>query len=316
MYTKTQISQSTVEAITQERVLGDLLLNVLRTHANLVITKEDIALLRTLPTGIWVKLKDDLAKRRIKWRLVPDPEWQRISDASIEVMLEESNLHERSQPTRTVLADYTDTPPVALRAAIREGSHSLRDREQFWEECLKPVIESTSPTPSNRHVHLVDQYAFHDAHRMIFTRDGNLKHRNLLDSGLLWLLSKLNSFGKSISSKLNFTITGTETDELDATQVIAMLSTITSCIDMRQLNLSANIVSGEENKRRPAGFISRQLIVSGNAHFHLSHGMRDFSLPRDQAALTGVFSPSSNTTFLTALAGLQELEQTRWTYDG
>lgn len=309
MYTKTQVSPSTVEAITHQRALGDLLISNLRTHATLILTKEDVAQLRTLPTAIWVKLKDDLEKKRIKWRLVPDDEWQTVSDACVEVVLADSAQSDNAQPSTTDLANYADTPPVALRSSIREGSHSLRDREQFWAECLRPVIESTSPDPMNRRVHLVDQYAFHDAHRTLFARDGTLKNRNLLDSGLFWLISRLNSYGKNLPSRIDIIVTATETDDLDTDQAIDMLKTISKRIDMRNIVLTANIISGHENKRRPAGFISRQLIVGGNAHFQLSHGMRDFSLPRDQTALTGVFSPSSNRAFLDALTELRGLKQ-------
>lgn len=42
----------------------------------------------------------------------------------------------------------------------------------------------------------------------------------------------------------------------------------------------------------------------------LSHGMRNFSLPRDESALTGAFFALCNTTVQQAIQDLSDLNQT------
>jgi hypothetical protein len=313
MYTKTRISQSAIDAVGQNTALGQLLVTALRGNATLVITNEDISQLKTLPTGIWNALKDDITKRRIKWRRVPDEQWFNLADASIEVVIEEPASTEVRNPLQTEIVGYTEAPPVALRSDIRSGSRHIEDRDQFWQQCLLPVIESTHPR--NRRVHLIDQYAFQDVFRISHTRRGQFRPNDLLNSGFVWLLTRLNSASESLPSKLQFTVTASASLELGAEQIRNLLETLTNKIDTSNLEITAHVISATETRLRPPGFIARRLIINDIAQFQLSHGMRDFSLPRDESALSGVFLPSCNDALRKAIHDLGKLDQTTMTVE-
>jgi hypothetical protein len=311
MYTKTRISQSAIDAIGQNTALGQLLVTALRGNATLVITNEDISQLKTLPTGIWNALKDDITKRRIKWRRVPDEQWFNLADASVEVVIKEPASTEVRNPLQTEIVGYTEATPVALRSDIRNGLRHIEDREQFWQECLFPVIESTHPR--SRRVHLIDQYAFQDLFRISHTRKGQFRPNYLLNSGFVWLLKRLNSASESLPSKLQFTVTACASLDLGAEQIRNLLELVTNNIDTKNLEITAHVVSAAETPLRPPGFIARRLIINDIAQFQLSHGMRDFSLPRDESALSGVFLPSCNDVLRKAIEDLSKLDQTTMT---
>jgi hypothetical protein len=308
LYTKTRISESAIKAAAIDRALGHLLVNSLRENANLIVTEEDIARLKRLPTQLWGVIKDDLTHNRMRWRLVPDEQWQAPEDASVEILVEEPVGVTGRGPSRTDIIGYTESEPVRLRSSIRTGHHELTNREQFWSQCLLPLIESTRP--AHRKIHLVDQYAFQDVERVVISKKGNLKESQLLDSGLLWLLSKLNIVGRGLSTKIEVRITAGESYDVNVNGIRSLLERFVNKIDTRNLDVYAHIIAGREIPRRPPGFNARRLFLNDNAHFQLSHGMRDYSLPRDETALSGIFVPSSNSSLRVAIDDLKSLRQT------
>lgn len=308
MYTKTQLASTAIEAASNNVLLGHILVKSLRENATLIVTEDDVKRLKKLPTAVWGAIKDDLVHKRIKWRLLPDEQWESVSAAAVEILLEEPPQQISSGPARSDIVNYTETVPVKLRSSIRSGAKELTNREQFWTQCLLPVIDTTPP--KHRRIHLVDQYAFHDARKAVLTRSGDLREGHLLDSGLLWLLSKLNFVSRGLPQKIQVSITACETDELDTDQISEFLETIANKLDTRALSIAVHVVAAREILHRPPGFIARQLFINDNAHFMLSHGMRDFSLPRDESALTGAFFASCNTTVQQAVQDLSNLNQT------
>jgi len=308
LYTKTQLSDTAIKAAATNLPLGHLLIKSLRESATLIVTDDDVTKLKRLPTTLWSVFKDDLVHKRIKYRLIPDEQWQDWNEVAVEVLLEEPPQQTSTGPARSDIVNYSETAPVRLRSNVRSGVEALTNREQFWTECLLPVIETT--LPQHRHIHLVDQYAFHDARKAVLTRRGNLREGHLLDSGLLWLLSKLNFVSRGLPRKVDVSITACETDQLNTDQIKEFLDIIANKLDTRALSIAVHIVAAREILRRPAGFIARQLFINDNAHFMLSHGMRDFSLPRDESALTGAFFASCNTTVQQAIQDLSNLNQT------
>jgi hypothetical protein len=308
LYTKTQISESAINAAAGDRALGHLLIKSLRENATLIMTEQDVARLKKLPTQLWGIIKDDLAHKRTKWRLVPDEQWRAPEDASVEIVVEEPVESRDFGSTRTDIVNYTESAPVKLRSNIRTGVQELTSREQFWLQCLLPLIESTPP--AHRKIHLVDQYAFQDVDRIVISKKGKLKESQLLDSGLLWLLSKLNTIGRGLPTKIQVRITAGESQDVDVEGIRSLLERFVNKIDTRNLEVYAHIISGREIPGRPLGFNARRLFVNDSAHFQLSHGMRDYSWPRDETALSGIFVPFSNSSLRSAIDDLRSLEQT------
>jgi hypothetical protein len=272
------------------------------------MSKEDVARLKKLPTQLWGVIKDDLAHKRTKWRLVPDEQWQAPEDASVEIVVEEPVESSKSGPLRTDILGYTESAPVKLRTNIRTGVHELTSREQFWSQCLLPLIECMSP--AHRKIHLVDQYAFQDVDRIVISKKGSLKESQLLDSGLLWLLAKLNTVGRGLPTKIQVRITTGESQDFDVDYIRTLLEKFVNKIDTRNLEVYAHIIAGREIPGRPPGFNARRLFVNDSAHFQLSHGMRDYSLPRDETALSGIFVPFCNSSLRAAVDDLRTLQQT------
>lgn len=308
MYTKTQLSDTAIAAAATSVPLGHLLIKSLRESATLVVSDDDIVKLKKLPTALWGVIKDDLVKKRIKYRLIPDEQWGDWNDAAVEVVLEEPPQQASSGPARSDIVNYTETAPVRLRSNVRSGIEALTNREQFWMQCLLPVIDSTSPL--HRRIHLIDQYAFHDAMRVVLNPKGNLREGRLFDSGLIWLLSRLNSISTKLPTKMSVSITACETREVTTDQVRDFLDKFANRLDTSSLSIAVHLVAAREILHQPEGFNARRLFINDNSYFVLSHGMRDFSLPRDETALTGAFYPASNRNVQAAITDLSRLNHT------
>ena len=308
MYTKTQLSDTAIEAAANNLPLGHLLVKSLRESATLVVTDDDVTKLKRLPTTLWNVIKDDLIHKRIKYRLIPDEQWRSWNEVAVEVLLEEPPQQTATGPARSDIVNYSETAPVRLRSNVRSGAEALTNREQFWMQCLLPVIEST--LPAHRRIHLVDQYAFHDAMRIALNQNGNLRQGRLFDSGLIWMLSRLNSISKKLPTKMIVTITACETREVTTDQVRDFLDKVANGLDTSSLSIAVHVVAAREILHQPEGFNARRLFINDRAFFQLSHGMRDFSLPRDETALTGAFYPASNPNVQSAINDLSRLNHT------
>lgn len=310
MYTKTQLSHTAIEAAANNKALGHLLVSSLRENATLIITVEDIARFKQLPTNLWNAIKHDISRKRIRFRLLPDDQWKTLTDAAIEVLVEEPPQQATEPPIRSDIINYSKSSVVKLRSEARRGELGLKNREEFWKHGLLPLIESTGP--KNRSIHLVDQYAFHDVDRIIHSKKGNLKESELLNSGLLWLLTKVNSTNKGLPTNIRVSITAGESPETDAEHIAQLMDEFINRIDIGAITIMANVIKGREIQKTPPGFNARRLFINDYAHFQLSHGMRDFSLHRDLTATSGVFVPCCNSELRSAIDNLKKLEQTNW----
>ena len=283
-----------MKAAAADKVLGHVLRTSLCEYATLIITKNDLEQLRRLPTSLWGVIKDDIAKKRIRFRLLPDEQWKSPDDAAVEIVVEEPPQIDAKGPVRVDIFNYSETPPVKIRAEIRRGERPFNDREEFWNHAILPVIESSGAP--HRHIHLVDQYAFHDMLKSTHSKSGKLKPSVLQDSGLIWLLTKLNDASKGMPNAIKVSITASESGDKNTDDIVDGLRTVFGNIDTSFLTVFLRIVSVNEIMKRPPGFIARRLFINDYAHFELSHGMRDISLHRsrrnDQAALTGSFKPA------------------------
>ena len=304
VYTKTLLTDAAIAAVKTDRSLGLLLIERLRANATLVI--HDWSGLKGLPTQLRETLKDDLVKERIRSRHLPDAEWKTLDDASVEVQLEDSPSHDGRYPIRTDIAGFSDVPQVSRRLAIRSGEKPAANREEFWTQCLRPVIESTKP--SHRRMLLVDQYAIHDLRKSIYSHTGKLVESRLQDSGLIWLLCKVNSVSKKSSERIQVDVVATESHNLLLETIRETLNEVVNRFDHDAIDLTFRIVREGVVSSRPDGFIARRLMVN-RAHFTLSHGCRDLSLPRDQAPLTGAFVPTCSHELRESLNQLAQLPQ-------
>ena len=304
VYTKTVITDAALAAIKTDRSLGLLLIERLRANATLVI--HDWSGIKGLPTQLRETLKDDLVKERIRSRHIPDVEWTTLDDAAVEVRLEDSPSHDGSFPIRTDIASFSDVPRVSRRAAIRSGETPANNREEFWTQCLLPVIESTKPL--NRRILLIDQYAIHDMRKSVYSHNGNLVESRIQNSGLVWLLCKINSMSMKSGHTAKVDVVAAESFNLELSTIRPTLNEVVNRFDHEGLDLTFRIVRERGVNGRPDGFIARRLMIN-NSYFTLSHGCRDLSLPRDQAPLTGTFTPKCGQELRNSLNQLAQLPQ-------
>jgi hypothetical protein len=192
MLTRTVIAPSTIEKIRMDPSTGKHMANYLRDNGLLLINRDELDVLaKKLPLEIWKRLENDILKNR----LARSP-WIPGSDITRpEVALSESGSDATKGAISTHVDDYLETAPVARRLRLKTGEETCRNREDFWQWLMEPIVGSLPLR--HRRVDIIDPYLFHHIHNAENTAKGA---PTVSDLGLIWLLRELRNTTNSSSS--------------------------------------------------------------------------------------------------------------------
>ena len=194
MLTRTVISPSTVEKIRMDPSTGKHMANYLRENGLLLINRDELDVLaKKLPIEIWKRLENDIVKNR----LARSP-WIPGSDITQpEVALSESGSDATHGAISTQVHDYLETAPVARRLRLKSGEEKCRNREDFWQWLMEPIVASLPLR--HRRVDVIDPYLFHHLHNAEQVAKGS---PTVSDLGLIWLLRQLRGTTNTSSSMI------------------------------------------------------------------------------------------------------------------
>jgi hypothetical protein len=307
VYTRTALDKSAIQTLADNESLGLLFLDILQKRAVLLLTKSDLEELRSsLPTRVWKKLEKYILTSRIPRRTICSHISRLPTEPHTEVVVESPPTSTEQPPIRTDIADYSECPIVARRKDFQEHRQGYVDREEFWTEALHPVLDSCEP--SSRVVHLVDQYVFQDFRRNV-RKKGNPDSKTAdKNSGLVWLMSKLNGMSANQPSPLPLIIVTAESnndDGIDAPEMCELLNLICDSTSTSALKITLRVVPAARVKPLPKCFRTRRLIMSSRDNFVLGKGASDFSQSTSQSDnvinLSGIWSPGLNSDEASAL---------------
>lgn len=320
MYTKIVLDESAVQEMVSSST-GAMFVPLLRDNAVLLLTPAQRKVLSTaLPLGIWKRLEHDIETRRVlarKWSgQVANPG---VKVLGVEVVVGDGPQSKGWQGTITDLPGYAYCDPVARRDELKSGMRTVVDREEFWTDCLAPVIDAF---PENgRTLDIYDQYLFQDFRRTLreVTKSGSDPSRSLSRErpGLAWLLRRVDDFAAGLSLPPTVRLCTAEKvkykdpDTLDKDQIFELLEQLVTMVSCENINLRVLIVPAQKVKPSTVGLKKRRLVVNGCKSFELAKGVGDFTdgkaTAHSKAATTWTWSGSLNQEELAALKTVRDL---------
>jgi hypothetical protein len=293
MYTRTRLDNDAISALANTDSPGQNL-KALREEALLVLHPEDFRLLASgLPTSVWGRLKDDIGRRRQPCRIIPtNPE--EVSRLEAEVIIGSSPINLLVAPYRCELGSFLDTPPVVRRSDFRLGERSVENRDEFWQECVTPVLDSLPQ--DGRIIEYFDSYALQDSFRADQRRIRSLD----VASGLAWFIQKLDEYSTGLSQAPRFLVY-TEIDpgkkEFGKDRIRLALNAL--YLKKKPRNITVEVFAfrlkhgPNENALREA-LHSRTLMFNRRGNFRFNYGFRDANLQFDRRAGTEVDNLAGN----------------------
>jgi hypothetical protein len=254
MLTRTVIAPSTIEKIRTDPSTGKHMANYLRDNGLLLINRDELDVLaKKLPIEIWKRLENDILKNR----LARSP-WIPGSDITRpEVALSESGSDATNGAISTHVDDYLETAPVARRLRLKSGEETCRNREDFWQWLMEPIVASLPLR--HRRVDVIDPYLFHHIHNVENVAKGS---PTVSDLGLIWLLRELRNTTNS-SSSMTVNLYVIETSPLG-----------NPCIDLERINeLCLRYLSPASNN----SFEIRVHVIRHIDHKKIPRDLRDAS---------------------------------------
>jgi len=278
VYTKTSLGREAVDELTRSGAVSTYL-KVLRENALLIFGPGDWAVLRdSLPLQYRGRLKDDIEKRRQPWRLAPAPPEIDLT-LEPEIILGVDNAAPHAKPPKYPLPEFVDAPMVDLRSRIRSGAHTVADRDDFWEMCLLPVIDSLPP--ESRTFTMFDCYALQDSSRLLSRRTLGGRPPTPTDSGLGWFLSRIDGACRRNDRKASaviHTLIDPGKTPFSINQISDALEQVTSDLSLDGLEVSvlAYKLGNESVERRLTNLLHhRSLIMNDKCRFLFNYGFSD-----------------------------------------
>lgn len=273
----------------------------------------------TLPPPTYSLLVDSMVKNRIRWRH-QSPDDQKSMSLEPEVIVGEEDRTPEDRWIYSNLEGYLDTTPVARRRDLHERVEHVRDRSEFWEWLLEPVIEAFPST--NREIDIIDQYLFQDFRRELNRTKSKSPRRLLHHIGVVWLLSQINSLCQGEPHRTVVKIYTAEkgarhsksaSDALDQAEIAELFQTLLDHEPLENLDFHVTIVPATKANPRPLGFEMRQLLVNRMMGFTFGHGvggLTTVTLPDgsrgDRSPSTWTWLPGVSKADLAAIKSLEE----------
>lgn len=280
MYTRTRLDNGAIRALASTDSPGQNL-KALREEALLVLSPDDFRLLAAgLPTSVWGRLKDDIGHRRQPCRILPNnPE--EMSRLEAEVVIGSSPLNLFDRPYTCELGTFLETPPVVRRSDFRSGERSVESRDEFWTECVTPVLDSLPQ--EGRIIEYFDSYALQDSSRVDHRKTGSTE----MTSGLGWFIQRLDRYSSGLPQAPRFFIY-TEIDPGEKTFGKDRIRAALELLYQRQRphNISVEVIAfrlrkGNTDHDLRDALHSRTLMFNRKGNFRFNYGLRDANLKLD-----------------------------------
>ena len=306
MYTKTRIAPTALEAMATNMREGQLFLKALRHRALLITTAQEFQELEKLPLNLWVLLREDFIKNRVKIRVSSDARAVEL-DLEPEVVVEEPGNPSSTNPLSTTMTEYVDCEIVARRVAIQNGEAYVQNREEWWREVFYPVLLSFSP--NQRTVTIVDEYCVQDFRRTVRGPNGKLSGSVSTECGFVWFATHLQQVSKRGAQPIQLeVITGEANgdDPISRKEIADLRDYLQQKADIGFLDITVRVVPVAHMRPRPTGFLTRRFQINDMSNFPLAKGLRDFSGQRDDSSFTD-WQPAVREATLKAVEDLRTL---------
>lgn len=257
-------------------------LNLFRENSILLLDRElRKQLSEALPTHAYKRLMQDIEKGRQLMRAI-EPQSQGASRPIPDVIVESQPQHALQPPVRCKLRDFDEIPLIERLIGLHRGERDVRDREEFWKVCLRPVLEGIrSPTPT---IEYFDSYVFHDSVRPMKkkTNEGMLKDRS--HSGISWLLQKFEQFAsQSDVDPVIHIYSESNKGEMTENDVLREFQEIVHWLNPQRCAIKIHLfesrfVDQVANKDLKHSLHSRTLLINRQHNFSFNYGTRNLGL--------------------------------------
>lgn len=293
MFIKTLLDGEAVAHMKSDPGLGRSLTNSMRYRAVLLLNKDQKDYLKkNLPTTAWKKLEEDMVKGRIRKRDWSGDVEQLRQGPAPEVIVGDGINPRKGPGDRTTPGDYEDSPFVARRLELINRERDVRDREEFWEELLRPAIEAFPANMAT--IEIVDQYVFQDFRRQRKSSSGK-KGSKPTDTGLGWMLDRLDRLAAEHGHTLRVSIITAEKprhlvkhakDDMNREIIVDLLTTLLQSVPCHHLDLTVLVAPRKLAEKTPPGLHDRRIIIKGTCGFRLDKGAGDFYVHDDRSSTT------------------------------
>lgn len=281
MYAKTFLDSSAIAELAKSEN-PKAYLSLFRESSILLLDRElRRQLSETLPTHVYKRLMHDIEKGRQLMRAI-ETQPQGGTRPVPDVIVESQPQHAFQPPIRCKLREFDEVPLIERLIGLHRGEEEVRDREEFWKVCLRPVLEGVrSSTPT---IEYFDSYVFHDSVRPLKkkTKDGIAKDRN--HSGISWLLQKFEQFAAQLDVQPVIHIYS-EADKGDMTEsdVLQEFEEIAQWLNPQRCSIKVHLFEGKfvdaaVNKKLKHSLHSRTLLINRQHNFSFNYGTRNLGL--------------------------------------